>query len=921
MLSRLVDVSPLHWAARLALPSLCRWLIERENNVNEVNHIMSSPLDCAVAGRRLSGYHLTKSHHGKAELAQCRMRTVKVIVAAGGNLNHRHWLDFKDDRPPELILFHAMYAAEEGQNWEVVRFLLAAGSLCDRACLGYFRSIQKQDFQGWEIFRGLTEDQILKDDLGYFRELLANLDMGWERLDDPTRAQVSSLESKMLLFNAAMYGRLEAVRKLALTAERLNAIDEKGGTALHIAVQHDHPATVEYLCTAGIKINYADSSGMTALMVAAMNEKVQCASILLQHGADVRAVEEHGLSALHYASSLQSITLIEMILLSPKSGGSSLYRNDERGETPLLRAAALGSLEVVKHIIERFEEADIRGRRDDGEGCLHQAAWSGDAKKIEFFLSNGLNINDNNYSGGSPLFNATHHRPQKHMLDTIKMLHSYGAEIDAVDSSGSVPLFRMIDEFGELGSRDMLDAFSYLLHRTVNINRVNDEGHNALHMVCAICPEATSSCIQIICRALIRRGCSLKAQSKYGLSPIHILVNYYLAFDENESQTFEFETRDEDDVEEPEFEDCNPFGGLIRCILKYTPIEENVLDGVYCDGISLLSTSIRSHDDGLIQAILAHDNEVDRRDDRRAPGHLEPMTPLEWACVSSLLSKSSVQSIISHSHALDVAGYQGAFPLHLATMQADVWPAYMVEELLESGADPNRESADYRTPLMIACSQGRNHLMELLYEKGARIISNDHHNGLAAVCANGHTEVLKWLFSKPDIEVDLNSTFRYTDKANLVDMTLLHQAAIEGKTDMIAMLLDKGIVHSVKSTVTARGSSTAGLTPLYMATVEGHLDTVCLLLERGADPSMPGGPKGKLPLHVAAEQGFVDIFRTMLTSGAALYVDGDSCSTSILLDLEAGNSEIAEMIREALEKQGMPRIASPLVIDKEISER
>lgn len=463
----------------------------------------------------------------------------------------------------------------------------------------------------------------------------------------------------------------------------------------------------------------------------------------------------------------------------------------------------------------------------------------------------------------------------------------------------------------------MLDAFNYLLYKTSNIHQVDDEGYNALHVMCALCPNVTSTCIHIICQTLIGRGCSLTARSKDGHTPIHILMNRYLTF-ENEDTSHV--SRDEGLEMEIASDGRNPFGQLICCILKDTLVEKSVLSGVHFHGISLLSMSIERQDDDLVNAVLQHDSEVDRKDENPTPGHRECMTPLEWACMAPCLRKESFKRIVSYSRALDIVGYEGKFPIHLASMRADEWGWYMAEVLLESGVDPNRESVDHRTPLMIACSRDSHNLMEALYSKGARVIINEHRNGLANVCAKGHTEVLSWLLSKPEIDVDINATFHYTDKTEIAEMTLLHQAVFEGRTEMITLLLNKGIKYGVNSTVTITGTNTK-LTPLYMAATEGDLDTVSLLLDQGADPSLIGGPNKQTPLHSATMYNFPDVLETLLAAGADLNAEAENGVTPYSLALTSANKESVGVIQRFLDKQNTPSDASALMVRPEIIAR
>ena len=64
--------------------------------------------------------------------------------------------------------------------------------------------------------------------------------------------------------------------------------DEYGRTALHVAVQHDHPSIVQLLCAApgaAATLALRDKDGRTPLALAVEDGFVACAAVLRAHGA------------------------------------------------------------------------------------------------------------------------------------------------------------------------------------------------------------------------------------------------------------------------------------------------------------------------------------------------------------------------------------------------------------------------------------------------------------------------------------------------------------------------------------------------------------------------------------------------------------------------------------------------------------
>ncbi len=63
--------------------------------------------------------------------------------------------------------------------------------------------------------------------------------------------------------------------------------------------------------------------------------------------------------------------------------------------------------------------------------------------------------------------------------------------------------------------------------------------------------------------------------------------------------------------------------------------------------------------------------------------------------------------------------------------------------------------------------------------------------------------------------------------------------------------------------VDLNGVDSSGSTALHMAAEADRADSVDFLLSAGADPGIKNG-KGNLPLHIAVEQGFLNVVKVKL---------------------------------------------------------
>ena len=92
--------------------------------------------------------------------------------------------------------------------------------------------------------------------------------------------------------------------------------------------------------------------------------------------------------------------------------------------------------------------------------------------------------------------------------------------------------------------------------------------------------------------------------------------------------------------------------------------------------------------------------------------------------------------------------------------------------------------------------------------------------------------------------------------------TPLHLAAIKGRTDIIALLLDAGAAIEPKN----KESNT----PLHLAARFGHTDCIFELLKAGADPDGPYPARSRPPLYYAAHNGHARCFALLWHAGATV---------------------------------------------------
>jgi uncharacterized protein len=187
------------------------------------------------------------------------------------------------------------------------------------------------------------------------------------------------------LKRAAFDGDIHTVRSLVEAGADVNAVDEHGsGTLLTF-----HPEVIAYLLSKGADPNIqTNENGSSVLAGLAYVNEVECVRILLQHGADPNRGRAASLETpLHHALAGAGRTncaeLIQLLIdtsadvnarTKPGILSYNFWRDARtRGETPLHRAAAYASVEIVEKLLKAGADRTIRDV--NGDSPLSWASW------------------------------------------------------------------------------------------------------------------------------------------------------------------------------------------------------------------------------------------------------------------------------------------------------------------------------------------------------------------------------------------------------------------------------------------------------------------------------------------------------------------------------------------------------------------
>ena len=279
---------------------------------------------------------------------------------------------------------------------------------------------------------------------------------------------------QLLMAKGADVNARSAVRDYQrhVTAEgRPKSLDSGGLTPLLYAARENCAACIDVLLKNGADINLPDPDDASPLLVAIMNANWDLAQHLIEAGADVNQWDIYGEAPLFTAINLRNrldgghasidptnktngLAIVKLLLDRGANPNMQLFfkpanltgTTNTRGATPLIRAANNADVEVVKLLLEKGADATVY--MADRQTPIH-AVISGRAPEaqavelIKLLHDAGTDVNvvalinhPEEIRGGT----ALHYAVRKRQKDVIKLLASYGIDMNAVDQDGLTAL-------------------------------------------------------------------------------------------------------------------------------------------------------------------------------------------------------------------------------------------------------------------------------------------------------------------------------------------------------------------------------------------------------------------------------------------------------------------------------------------------
>jgi ankyrin repeat protein len=213
----------------------------------------------------------------------------------------------------------------------------------------------------------------------------------------------------------------DAVRAVLAATSDPNQMNRYGDAMVHVAVLRTDPQMLAAVLARGVQVDLRNARNMTALGLAIESQCLACADQLLRAHADPSLPQgKREDRPLHRAAALGSLDLVRLLL----AAGADPNAHNATGETPLHAAVAndpYRASAVSRLLIDRG--ADFTAVDSLGETPVHRAAVGNSPALIEFYASIGADLSAPNAWGATPLDRAIEARHDP----AIEVLYRLGA--------------------------------------------------------------------------------------------------------------------------------------------------------------------------------------------------------------------------------------------------------------------------------------------------------------------------------------------------------------------------------------------------------------------------------------------------------------------------------------------------------------
>ncbi|XP_078685031.1 uncharacterized protein LOC144918296 [Branchiostoma floridae x Branchiostoma belcheri] len=373
-----------------------------------------------------------------------------------------------------------LFSAAEGLHRRVAQLLLEWGAdvnaknfRCMTALEGLRSDELKDNLTAVTSYLTSIVPKIMEGDMQTLKRVVQDHVMGVHHFADLSSRCISG---STLLHTAAYFGATSVAKELLKERIDVNLSDYKGATPLHRARDK---ATIQLLLDSGAGINARDYEGNTPLHILCYGEKGQpsqldCLQALLDSGAHITLCNKKGLLAAHCCA-MQGRTETIQLLVDRDVDGAMRAAIEEGTNLPSLTYLAVvnGFLACAMWLVQ----ANFALKAGEADQLLQIVLMKRDmedaAMFVQFLLDNQADVGVRFAQGNTPLHLAA---ASVTAVESLQLLLSYGAEVDATNDLQETPLFNAVQANNHY-------AASILINHGVNVRCVNLVGLTAFDQI------------------------------------------------------------------------------------------------------------------------------------------------------------------------------------------------------------------------------------------------------------------------------------------------------------------------------------------------------------------------------------------------------------------------------------------------------
>jgi ankyrin repeat protein len=244
--------------------------------------------------------------------------------------------------------------------------------------------------------------------------------------------------------------------------------------------------------------------GWTVIHAAVFCDSKKLVQLLIDKGVDVN-VKASGMTPIGEAIGNENKEIIELLIDS----GVNVNAKDDRGNTILHQAAYRGSQKIVEFLIAKGADINIGGNY-----LLAFAVSSSNKELVELLVDRGLNIQTKTDGDRTLISWAIEGRKHEKNLAMVEFLIAKGVDIQNKNSFGET----LLHEAARIGDREIVEL---LLDRGLDFQAKDNEGETLLH-------EAAWSNNTKLLQFLLDRGLAVNTEDNNGETVIYELFKHYV---------------------------------------------------------------------------------------------------------------------------------------------------------------------------------------------------------------------------------------------------------------------------------------------------------------------------------------------------------------------------------------------------------